>query len=374
MVRTKVLLTIGVVALVTIAGCMGGSGGNTATTTVDEQTEPATTTEAQQTTQSNGLSSVELPAGVSQDSVAEGELLEAHQKSLQDSIYKSTVEFAIISGVNTENPTKFQQTHKIRGDTENGRLKSTGTRNGEPSQSRFYGNGSFYTRAMGESGASYTIADRSPRPSELSGSYLYKNYFQALDVEPVEADTENGDTVIKLEVTGFSDRDQLKSDLKASSVSNLTGSMTVEPSGRVTNMEFSLNFSPEEGESTGRLEVSSTTESAESLDITKPVWTADAEEKSISVDAKLTDDGVVKITPKEEPIPEGSTIYAYFQATGQSELSVDSTVEAGESFYLYVDGDSAAMSTSKPGNFDAADGFSIATVGPQGSELFRASS
>lgn len=376
MSRKKVAITILVIALVTIAGCMGGTGGNTTTTTTTtdagDESNTSTQTDSEKTTSKPTLSSINLPGGVSTDSVTESKLLQAHADSLANSSYKSTISVAITSGVETDNPATFEQKHKIVGNIPEQKVKATTKRDDELARAKYIGSNAVYTKVFNQDGEdSYSVTERAPQTSELTGEFLYGVYLKGVDFQPDQVVMKDGELVIRLQAVGFDDRSLVKENLKATSAENVTGTALVKPSGRILSLDLGFEFKPEEGDGTNRLSVSTSTTSTKG-DIMKPAWTQNAEDKSMSVDVQLTEDGYISISPQDAKLPKGTTIHFYLESTGQSKVTLDSAVDAGGTVYLYVKGGSGHLTISPPSDFTAVEQFSLAAVGPDGSELFRA--
>jgi hypothetical protein len=371
-----VALTLAVVALVGIAGCIGGSGGSgtttTTTTTTATTSSHATTTQKTTTTGTPTLSSISLPEGITESKVAESTLLKAHSGSLSGLTFTNNVQVDLISAVNTDNPSALSQSFTARADLPNNQALVVSGVDGKTRRAKYMDGGQVFSKTIAKNGeTSYSVIDRKLRESELTGDYLYDKYLKALNLKPVETVSESGQTLIKLKVDGYSDKDLIASRLKASSVKAPTGTALVTRSGRIHSLSFSIPFSTKSSDTLNKLSVSATLKTQD-VSVSKPSWTDKATEQSVTVDVSIVDKTAVAMTPQNAKIPKGTTLFVSTEATGESRLKVQSTVKSGETLYLYVENGAVKLSTSKPSSGETIESYSMVAVAPDGSELFRA--
>jgi hypothetical protein len=374
MSRKQVALTLAVVALIGIAGCMGGSSGTTTTTTTDTTTTETTTqtaTPTTTTTTTTSLSSVSLPEGVSESSVSESTLLRTHTQSLQGISYKSDVTVQIISAVEAENPDVLSQSSEVRANLQNQEAVATTSFDGETRRIKYMGEGTVFTKATPKDGsASYSVSDRSLSPSELTGVYHFEKYFKGLQFKPEETVTMDGKTLIKLRVTGYEDKQFLSEQLKASSMSQPSGTALVTTDGRFKSLDFEIPFSPKKSDTKSKASVSVST-TAEDVAISEPSWTAQAAEQSVDVEVDVHEQTYLSISPQNGKLPKGSTFHFYTESTGNQKVTLDTTVESGDTLYLYVKNGGVKVSTSTPSDGAEISSYSMVAVAPDGTELFR---
>ena len=372
----KVALTLLVAVLVALAGC-GGNVNQTTTASPNDTTTASprggTSTPTDTSTNSKPLSSITLPDGISQSSVEETKLLETHKEALNSASFTENIRVAIATGVNLKDPRVTSSAHTARVNPSNGKALVL-RQSGDAQSKEMYSFGSMaYIKTTQDGSTQYAASSRMLSVNELVAPFLVKPYLDAAAYTPQKVVTKNGQSFIKLRVTGIENPQIIRNQMQAKSVSNATGSALVDTTGRIHSLELTIQFTPEQADVTNEIRVSMNLKNVGSTNIEKPSWVSQAKKTALATDISLVNGQYVKVTPTNGELKMGMAFYVFLKGQGDSKVTVPQEVASGESVFIYAQGGEIKLSTTEPSNAQKIGGYSLVAVGPNGNELFRSS-
>ena len=372
----KVALTLLVAVLVALAGC-GGNVNQTTTASPNDTTTASpgggTSTPTNTATNSKSLSSITLPKGISQSSVEETQLLATHKEALKASSFTKNIRVAIATGANLKDPRVVTSTHTARVNPSNGNALAL-SQSGNGQSKEMYSSGSMaYIKTTQDGNAQYAASSRMLSVNEIVAPYLVKPYLDAAAYTPEKAVTKNGRTLIQLRVTGIENPQIIRDQMQAKSVSNASGTALVDTTGRIHNLDLTIQFTPEQANVTNEIRVSMNLKNVGSTSIKKPSWVSQAKKTALATDIALVNGQYVKVTPTNGNLKAGTEFYVFLKGQGDSKVTVSEEITSGESVYIYAQGGEIKFSTSEPSSAQKIGGYSLVAVGPNGNELFRSS-
>ena len=372
----KVALTLLVAVLVALAGC-GGNVNQTTTASPNDTTTASpgggTSTPTETTTGPKTLSSITLPKGISQSSVEETQLLATHKGALKASSFTENIRVAIATSVNLNDPRVTASTHTARVNPSNGKALVL-SRSGDSQSKTMYSSGSTtYIKTTQDGNTRYAAFSRMLSANEIVAPFLVKSYLEAAAYTPQKVVTKNGQTLIQLRVTGLENPQIIRDQMKAESVSNATGTALVDTTGRIHNLDLTIQFTSKQADVTNEIRVSMNLKNLGSTSIEKPLWVSQAKKTSLTTDVSIVNGQYVKVTPTNGQLKAGTEFYAFLKGQGDSKVTLSQEVASGESVYIYAQGGEIKLSTTEPSSTQKIGGYSLVAVRPNGNELFRSS-
>lgn len=362
----KVILALALTFMVAVAGCstIGGSPSPTAETSSPNQTTtPGGTTTPVQSSTATESSSVEYPEGITEGGVDNEKVSQNHLTALRNtsSFTISQAEVATIEADGTESVANSSHLYKVEGQKT---LAKHGV--GGEIERTVYMNSSTILK---QNHREYSAQERQAGFPERVGSYYVTPFFASAQFEMNGSVVEGGEALIKLDITGIGNGDQLRNYYSGATIESLDGHALVTSQGLVTEMKFITVVENEQGMMT--TDVTRTVSNTGSTTVSLPEWQSEAVKKLGAYGFAVQNNKSLAITPGQDGIESGSTVYLYEQDAGQNQVTLDEKVEAGQTVYLYYQNDQLRASKTAPETTDENIGYySVSALGPNGSELF----
>ncbi|UWG46962.1 Uncharacterized protein HSRCO_0667 [Halanaeroarchaeum sp. HSR-CO] len=313
-----------------LAGCSGSADD------ADEPTETTTetTTTAPTTEPAPSLEDLELPMGVSEESVS-ANLLAVHERAVAD--VSQTIDVTRL-----EHGDLLERTVRY----EDGRFLQTEVGRG-PQQDIWNEDGEGYIRVAG--GETYFQGPQEASLAELSRLHRMEDQLRAGDYQPVEAVEEDGQTLIVAEATEATLTDRLAHQYE--SIESYTGRLTFTPEGRIAEFDVEFEYvDPERG--SGMTEWTFRVHSVGETTVAAPDWVSIAREDGFDFDVAPGEDGsFVRVDVSGGDGGTHPNLHVSYGMAGRRRGSagLDRSLTDGDTLYLGFDeNDESVVTVNEP--------------------------